>query len=689
MPDRDRPPQTTKLLEDVLFDALQLPVDDRTVYVNQSYPDHPDQRRELKKLLAIAENDPALLVAPDDPDLPPVLGGYKIVGQCGRGGMGFVYEATDQSLDRRVALKILPEHLALNAKALTNFEREARVLASLVHTNIAVLHSKEHHENIHFLTMEFVPGRTLDDVLREGPLPVTVALDYFRQITTALAYAHAQGVVHLDLKPANIMVTDEGQIKLLDFGISRALQPAPVGLPEGFSPTDFTTPWGTPGYMSPEQLARDKVDFRTDFWALGCVLFEVLTGQRAGANPSQKTHGPVPGAVELPLKKLPKGTPKAVRTLIRDCTQTDPNLRPDNVSIVLGCLAAPSASSQRVRRIRAFHPLLLVIVLLGVYFWSILRTGELMSVEVLPDNQLRGTDANGQTVWTKEHPADLVNGRTWASIMVVHGAESPLGVVATTRPGKDAAAIYFLDSKTGSTRWSQDADWQYPINYSGPLRFRWASQIRWPGSANPVIMAGLRDGQWYSGGLLVLDLEQRELARYYHPGPLSFAGEVDEDNDGVPSYVFYGMNSSARFINELVPFDTDSHCVGVMLLDPDDLAGQAFPYSEDLPEERDWPGMDKAQERAYTLIAPVLIDGFALNITGFEHERLPSGAMSYQVMLNDGRTFFLDSGMRPLRYYAVIDSPIRKLPGWPDLAPARCLHIREGKQEYIDVIRTD
>jgi serine/threonine protein kinase len=211
---------------------------------------------------------------------------YRVESLLGAGGMGVVYEATDTRLGRRVALKVLHDENLSDAGMLARLEREARVLAALNHVSIAAIHGLEHHDNLTFLVLEYVPGETLADRLMRGALNVKEALGIAGQVAEALEAAHARGVIHRDLKPANIKLTPDGLVKVLDFGLAKALHPAapdPEGATTAQKPTDLTHAGivlGTVAYMSPEQASGKAVDQRADIWALGCVLFEMLSGKR-------------------------------------------------------------------------------------------------------------------------------------------------------------------------------------------------------------------------------------------------------------------------------------------------------------------------------------------------------------------------------------------------------------------------
>ena len=213
------------------------------------------------------------------------IGHYNVTSLLGEGGMGQVWQATDTLLNRQVALKILPDAFADDPDRLARFTREAQILASLNHPNIAAIHGIEEAEGTRALVLELVEGPTLEDRISKGPVPLDEALPIAKQIAEALEAAHEAGVIHRDLKPANIKVREDGTVKVLDFGLARALDPAPDVDPSQ-SPTltaaatQMGVILGTAAYMSPEQARGKPVDKRADIWAFGAVVYEMLTGTR-------------------------------------------------------------------------------------------------------------------------------------------------------------------------------------------------------------------------------------------------------------------------------------------------------------------------------------------------------------------------------------------------------------------------
>jgi len=261
------------------------------------------------------------------------LGPYDITSPLGSGGMGEVYRARDSRLGRDVALKILPDRFAHDADRLSRFQREAKVLASLNHPNIATIHGLEDSGSTHALVMELVEGPTLADRIHQGPIPVDEAVRIARQIADALEYAHEHGIVHRDLKPANVKVTGDDTVKILDFGLAKALEGDIASIDISTSPTISRLATqqgillGTAAYMSPEQAKGKAVDRRADIWAFGCVLYEMLTGKMAFHGETVTDTLAAIIKEEPDWSKVPAGTPVRVRVLLQRCLQKDPKQR--------------------------------------------------------------------------------------------------------------------------------------------------------------------------------------------------------------------------------------------------------------------------------------------------------------------------------------------------------------------------
>ena len=266
------------------------------------------------------------------------LGPYEIVAPLGAGGMGEVYRARDTQLKREVALKVLPAAFTNDADRLARFQREAELLATLNHPHIAAIYGLERAEASTALVLELVEGETLADRIARGPVPLDEALPLARQISEALAAAHDRGIVHRDLKPSNIKVRDDGTAKVLDFGLAKALE-GPSGDHAGgtalsLSPT-VTSPTmttagvilGTAAYMAPEQARGRPVDRRSDLWAFGCVLYEILTGRKAFPGDDVAETLAAVLKQDPDFSALPAATPLEVRRLLRRCLSKDPARR--------------------------------------------------------------------------------------------------------------------------------------------------------------------------------------------------------------------------------------------------------------------------------------------------------------------------------------------------------------------------
>ena len=323
------------------------------------------------------------------------LGPYEVTALIGEGGMGKVWRAHHAALKRDDALKVLPDAFATDPDRLARFRREAQVLASLNHPNIAHVYGLEQSDRVQALVMELVEGPTLHDRIVQGPIPVEDALPIAIQIAEGLEAAHERGIVHRDLKPANIKLRPDGTVKILDFGLAKALEPmSAAGADVTASPT-ITSPalmtgvgmlLGTAAYMSPEQARGKAVDKRSDMWAFGCVLYEMLTGRRAfDGDDVVDTLGAV-ARLDPDWNLLPTDVPAAVRTLLRTCLTKDRGKRRIDATATLFVLdnaaslapPSPSSSTQRAPARWRLFALGAAVSLVGAAFiggavWSLRR----------------------------------------------------------------------------------------------------------------------------------------------------------------------------------------------------------------------------------------------------------------------------------------------------------------------------
>src|ERR1700680_4830584 len=257
------------------------------------------------------------------------FGSYEVVAQIGAGGMGEVYQAHDTKLGRDVAIKVLREAFAHDADRLSRFQREAKMLASLNHPNIATIHGLEQSGDTSYLVMELVSGETLAERVKAGPLGIEEALRIAVQIAEALEAAHEKSIIHRDLKPANVKVTPDGKVKVLDFGLAKAFSGDAANDDPSNSPTLSAAATiqgvvlGTAAYMSPEQARGKACDKRTDIWAFGCVLYELLTGKQAFHGESTTEILAAVVRAEPDWTRLPEATPQTIRLLLRRCLRKD------------------------------------------------------------------------------------------------------------------------------------------------------------------------------------------------------------------------------------------------------------------------------------------------------------------------------------------------------------------------------
>jgi Tol biopolymer transport system component len=309
------------------------------------------------------------------------IGSCEVTALIGAGGMGEVYRGRDTRLGRDVAIKALPDGFAQDAERLARFEREAHVLASLNHPNIAIIHELKEVDGATYLVLELVDGDTLEDRIARGPLSIDEALGLAQQMAEALEATHEKGIVHRDLKPANVKVTLEGRVKVLDFGLAKVTDRPNVPSDLSHSPTLTAAHTGsgvilgTAAYMSPEQARGRTVDRRADIWAFGCVLYELLTGRRAF--PVEDTVSDTVAGIlkgEPDWRALPAGTPQKIRALLERCLRKDvrrrlPHIGEARIEIEEVCSepAGTRATAEAVRNRPAYlWPALTALMLLAV-----------------------------------------------------------------------------------------------------------------------------------------------------------------------------------------------------------------------------------------------------------------------------------------------------------------------------------
>jgi TolB-like protein/Tfp pilus assembly protein PilF len=345
--------------EEVFHAALDQPREARAAFLDRACAGDDEMRRQVALLLE--KDDVARSFLERPAHLPGTalrdatgargalvgrqLGTYEIASFLGAGGMGEVYRAHDTKLGRDVAIKTLPPAFARDPVRLERFRREARILASLNHPNIAAIYGLEEAAGVDYLVLELVDGETL-----HGRLPLTAALECACQLAEALEAAHDHGVIHRDLKPANVKLTPRGLVKVLDFGVAKSIAgpadaaPAPPATEVGTLAGQIV---GTPGYMSPEQARGHEVDQRADIWAIGCFVYELLSGERAFKCETVTDTAAAVLVRDPQWKALPPGTPARLRALLRACLQKDPCMRPQRMADVRAVLEAVRRRGQR------------------------------------------------------------------------------------------------------------------------------------------------------------------------------------------------------------------------------------------------------------------------------------------------------------------------------------------------------
>jgi formylglycine-generating enzyme required for sulfatase activity/dienelactone hydrolase/fructosamine-3-kinase len=400
------------------------------------------------------------------------FGSYEVVSQIGAGGMGEVYQAHDTKLGRDVAIKVLPANFVNDPERLSRFQREARMLAALNHANIATIYGLEQSGGVTYLVMELVPGETLAERVKAGPLPIEEVLKIAVQIAEALEAAHEKSIIHRDLKPANVKVTPEGKVKLLDFGLAKAyVGDGGLELSDAPTLTSMRTQegqiLGTPAYMSPEQALGKAVDKRADIWAFGCVLYELLTGRRTFEGQSSAALlSAVMRDDPNSLSEINSDIPPEVRRIVTRCLKKDPAERfasgaelaaelkicRDPLFTGLGAILSPARIIREVQRPRVLVPLLLTAILLvtGAVWvakgyrdarWA--REVALPEISQLSDEGKFG-DAYALAMKAEESiPGDSALAKLWAALSY------QLSLV-TTPPGVD---VYRRDYVKADAPW--------------------------------------------------------------------------------------------------------------------------------------------------------------------------------------------------------------------------------------------
>jgi serine/threonine-protein kinase len=454
------------------------------------------------------------------PEIGQNLSHYSITGKIGKGGMGEVFRAKDQKLGRDVAIKVLPEEFAKDADRVARFQREAKLLASLNHPNIAAIHGLEEDRGTNFLVLELVEGNTLADRIKAGPIPVEESLKLGLQIAEALEAAHEKGVIHRDLKPANIKVTPDGKVKVLDFGLAKAYAGEQAELNLSNSPTLSNAATqqgvilGTAAYMSPEQAKGRTVDKRADIWAFGVVLFEMLTGRQVFTGDTVSDTLASVLAREPKWQSLPSNLHPRIRLLLERCLKKEPKDRYSGISDArvdiqevladpIGVLVQPTIGAEPKTKLRQMLPwlagvLVLGLIIAGVAVWILKPTPapepkRVVRLEYeLPSGQQFGRNPVGQTEYNMAVSPD-------GSQFVYNATD---GFYLRSMNALDARHIPGTDKDSAEPFFSPDGQWIGYMSHSDKK----LKKVAISGGA-PVALCdtsiGIEGANWNSDGTIL------------------------------------------------------------------------------------------------------------------------------------------------------------------------------------------
>ena len=550
-------PERWKQIEQLYHATLKLEPGQRAAFLQEACAGDEDLRREVESLLTHEPQDdsfmesPALQVAAQamaeervQSLLGRQLGAYKILSLLGAGGMGEVYKAQDTLLNRIVAIKVLPRHLSERADLRQRFEREARALASLSHPHICPIHVIGKEDGIDFLVMEYVAGKTLDELIPRKGLRSNEVLKYAIQIADALATAHAAGIVHRDLKPGNIMVSESGQVKVLDFGLAKLSGKAASQEPDATTPlasgkgprTEEGTVLGTVSYMSPEQAEGKNLDARSDIFSFGLVLYEMVTGQRAFTGesdlailtailreepkPPSQIVGDIPPDLEKIIKRCLRKDRERRSQTMADVKIALQDLKEESDSGTL--VQAPSTKGVRRRgKVWAVVAVVLLVVA-GVAVWINRSTTKVPEAPLtaVPFTSYPGKEQQPSFSPDGNQVAFSWNGEKRDNFDIyVKLIGSPTPVPLTTNPADDLSPAFSPDGRSiGFVRKTKEhATFIVIPSIGGPER----TIADLPG--NVVSFAWLPDGNWIvADGLELLSIETGETRRLTSPPTKSF-----------------------------------------------------------------------------------------------------------------------------------------------------------------------
>jgi serine/threonine-protein kinase len=460
------------------------------------------------------------------------LGSYEIRGSLGAGGMGEVYRASDTKLKREVAIKVLPEAFARDEARMKRFEREAQVLASLNHPNVAAIYGLEEADGIRALVLELVEGPTLAERIAPGPLPLDDALRIASQIAHGLEAAHDRAVIHRDLKPSNVKLTEDGDVKILDFGLAKALEVEPLPAEESNSPTltratQVGVLLGTAAYMSPEQARGKPADRRADVWSFGVVLYEMLTGRRAFAGEDVSETLAHVLTKEPDWSALPAGLPSPIRRLLERCLTKDPKKRLQAIGEAR--IAIEERGEEAPRRESSFWPALTggLGLALGLAIWALWPRPTASPMTPVRLSAELGADAYFfRNVLEEGQAAILSSDGNLLAFVALSGPGAMQQIylrrledlVASPLPGTEGARNPFF---------SPDGRW---IGFFAEGKLKKVA-VNGGGGATLADAFGIYGGSWGEDGAIVFGREQGEgLARVSSEGgDVEFLTNVDAE----------------------------------------------------------------------------------------------------------------------------------------------------------------
>ncbi|MFH1755598.1 MAG: serine/threonine-protein kinase [Candidatus Latescibacterota bacterium] len=735
-------------LRKLLLEVVALPESNRRAYLEAECGDDSELLREIESLLAHDMDRRAILDTHEgggglEPETLPNLEGYRIIHKLGEGGMGEVFLAEqEQPLRRRVAMKIIK--LGMNSReVMARFEAERQALAILNHPNIASIYDAGSTEDGRpFFVMELIEGDPITDYLKRHHLSINERLELFILVCKAIHHAHQKGLIHRDIKPSNVLVTVQENRpvpKIIDFGVAKATNQR---LTERTIYTEQGRLIGTPEYMSPEQanMKDYEVDVATDIYSLGVLLYELLVGTLP-FHPQMLRDAGFDGMLQIirevdpPLPSIKastldfsgtvatlcrnRKTPYLARQLrgeldwitmkaiAKDRTRRYASAQEliDDIRRYLDgdrVLARPPGISFRFskairrNRHRAFSYTAFLILIAALAATAVYLAGNpgrpdhgsLAVVEEIGLSSARGISVRGEVLWARRLPGRIWPNGPWENAKrphtIVELDGKPVGTILSIWPDVGPGSLWYLAAETGKVLWTREARWDVaPVNSQGHLVYDWNVLLRWPGRAEPVLAAYLQDGPYYLSALMFITLTNEVLGTYHHPGPLIYCDTL-QLHGNTPSILLYGSNSSSRFIREFVPFETGHHPGCVILIEPQAIQGQAYPYARGLPEQRDWPGMAEANEQSYLLIPPVGPDRGAI-VRDLSATRNAQGEVSIQAAADDGRIITLDADLRPVNVFLPLNSTAYTLhkAGQGFFLPY--LLIRNNQGEYVEV----